>query len=299
MKTALYVLAASALGLACGTTTPPSQLVDARVAYQRASTSEGAALATTDLYDAKTALNEAEHSFKEDGDDPKTKSLAYVAHRRAISAQAKANTAKALQDKRTAEAQFQQFQQQNALALRDQLDSTKSALTQAQRDAEAARRARSEAEDKTRDLLNQINGLKAQPTDRGLVVTLSGSVLFATNKADLLPAAKTRLGEVANALKQDQRSMIVVGHTDATGGDDLNQRLSENRAKSVRTYLVSQGVPENRIRSEGMGKSQPVADNASPEGRANNRRVEIILENNGQQQQGAQSGMSGNAGGGR
>lgn len=281
MKTVLLAVAASALAMACGTTQPPSQLVDARVAYQRASTSEGAALVTPDLYDAKQALNEAEKSFSEDGDDTKARSLAYIAHRRAISAQAKGNAAKSMQDKRTAEAQFNKFKEQQALATREQLDNTKSALTAAQQEAENQRRARSAADDRTKDLLSQIEGLKTQQSERGLVVTVSGSVLFATNKSELLPAAKKSLSDVAKALKEDKRQLVVVGHTDSTGSDDLNQRLSEARAKSVRQYLVSQGVEDGRIRAEGMGETQPIADNASPEGRANNRRVEIILENGG------------------
>ena len=196
-------------------------------------------------------------------------------------------TAKSLQDKRVAEAQFDKFKEQQAVATRDQLDSTKNALTSAQQQAEAERRARTAADDKTRDLLSQIKGLQSQQTERGLVLTLSGSVLFATNRSELLPTAKTRLNEVSKALKEDKRSIVVVGHTDSTGGAELNQKLSNDRASAVRTYLLGQGVETSRLRSEGMGPSQPVADNASPEGRANNRRVEIILENNGQQQGGA------------
>lgn len=287
MKSVLLVLAASALGMGCASAQPPAQLIDARAAYQRASTGEGAALVTTDLHDAKVALNDAEQAFTEDGDEPKTQSLAYIAHRRSVAAQAKAVTAKSLQDKRVAEAQFDKFKEQQALATRDQLDSTKNALTSAQQQAEAERRARTAADDKTRDLLSQIKGLQSQQTERGLVLTLSGSVLFATNRSELLPTAKTRLNEVSKALKEDKRSIVVVGHTDSTGGAELNQKLSNDRASAVRTYLLGQGVETSRLRSEGMGPSQPVADNASPEGRANNRRVEIILENNGQQQGGA------------
>ena len=83
----------------------------------------------------------------------------------------------------------------------------------------------------------------------------------------------------ARALKEDGRSITIIGHTDSAGSDAANQKLSEARAEAVRTYLVSQGIPADHVKSEGAGESQPVADNKTPEGRANNRRVEIILQN--------------------
>jgi hypothetical protein len=83
---------------------------------------------------------------------------------------------------------------------------------------------------------------------------------------------------VADALKdQADHEITVEGHTDAQGSDASNIELSQGRAQSVREYLVGHGVPANRIKSEGLGESRPVADNNTPEGRANNRRVEIIV----------------------
>ena len=113
-----------------------------------------------------------------------------------------------------------------------------------------------------------------------MVITLSGSVLFATNKSELLPAAQTKLQEVARALtQQDKDSKILIeGHTDSQGADDMNMALSQRRAESVKNYLVSQGMAADRITAVGVGKQRPIADNASPEGRANNRRVEIIVQ---------------------
>jgi outer membrane protein OmpA-like peptidoglycan-associated protein len=277
------LLAALGLGLmvGCGSSRPPNQLIDARIAYQRATQNPGAPAVATDLYDARTALDTAERSFADDGDSDKTKSLAYVAHRRAIAVEGKAQAVAALESKRTAEAQLQAFQQQQAVATRQQLDRTKGQLTAAQQQAEAERQARTAAENKTQELLGQIEGIKTAQTERGLMLTLSGSVLFASGKSQLLPTSKRRLADVAKALKEDKRSMIVVGHTDATGSDEKNRKLSEDRANAVRHYLVSQGIEDKRIRAEGMGETQPIADNTSPEGRANNRRVEIILENMG------------------
>ena len=115
---------------------------------------------------------------------------------------------------------------------------------------------------------------------RGMVITLSGSVLFASAKSDLLPAAQLKLNDVANALiKEDPLSKIVVeGHTDSQGGVPYNQELSQRRAQSVRDYLVSRGIASDRVTAQGFGPSRSIADNNSPEGRANNRRVEIVVQ---------------------
>jgi len=116
--------------------------------------------------------------------------------------------------------------------------------------------------------------------DRGTVITLSGSVLFASNKYELLPAAQAKLGQVAEALlaNDPDSTFVVEGHTDSQGKAALNQTLSENRARAVRDYLVEHGVAADRITSTGLGPSRPVAENSSAEGRANNRRVEIVIQ---------------------
>jgi outer membrane protein OmpA-like peptidoglycan-associated protein len=112
-----------------------------------------------------------------------------------------------------------------------------------------------------------------------MVITLSGGVLFVTNKSDLLPGAQVKLGQVADALgTQDTESKIVVnGYTDSQGTAAYNQDLSQRRAQSVRDYLVTKGIASDRITAVGFGLNNPVADNATAEGRANNRRVEIVV----------------------
>jgi outer membrane protein OmpA-like peptidoglycan-associated protein len=115
---------------------------------------------------------------------------------------------------------------------------------------------------------------------RGMVITLSGSVLFTSGKSDLLPAAQLKLNEVAKALtEQDPEStMVVEGHTDSQGAAAFNQTLSQARAQSVRDYLVSRGIAGDRITAEGFGPTRTIGDNATAEGRANNRRVEIVVK---------------------
>ena len=115
--------------------------------------------------------------------------------------------------------------------------------------------------------------------ERGLVITLSGSVLFRSGESTLLPAAQTRLDQVAAALLSSPgRTLVVEGHTDSLGTDEDNQLLSQRRADAVRTYLIGRGYGAERIVARGLGESQPVAGNDTSEGRSNNRRVEIIIQ---------------------
>jgi outer membrane protein OmpA-like peptidoglycan-associated protein len=138
----------------------------------------------------------------------------------------------------------------------------------------------SDSEKRTADALAELATLAAvKEEERGLVITLSGGVLFRSAESTLLSSAQVKLDQVANALLAVRaRNLIVEGHTDSQGSKSYNQGLSQRRADAVRDYLVKRGYPADRIQSRGKGKGSPIADNASPEGRANNRRVEIIIE---------------------
>ena len=143
-------------------------------------------------------------------------------------------------------------------------------------------KARQEAEKRARDAMDKLAIAAAQVKEepRGTVITLSGNVLFPTAKWDLLPGAREKLDAVADALKnQTDHKMVVEGHTDAQGSESSNQELSQRRAQSVRDYLVSRGVPNDMISAVGVGQHRPVSDNTTAAGRANNRRVEIIIGN--------------------
>lgn len=119
-----------------------------------------------------------------------------------------------------------------------------------------------------------------EPAPQSEVITLrdAGNVLFDFDKSDLTPAAKAQLDTLMDKLRNaDVVSTKVIGHTDSKGSDAYNQALSERRASSVAAYLLSQGLAPNKLTSEGRGESEPVADNASDEGRAENRRVELHI----------------------
>ncbi|CAN5923991.1 hypothetical protein BH11MYX4_BH11MYX4_65430 [soil metagenome] len=126
--------------------------------------------------------------------------------------------------------------------------------------------------------LNRLAAVKQE--SRGMVITLSGGVLFASNESTLLPAAVLKLNEVADALIKGNpdSNMTIEGHTDSQGQRQYNMDLGQKRADAVKAQLVSRGVAADRIKSVGVGPDRPIADNKSAEGRANNRRVEIIVE---------------------
>jgi outer membrane protein OmpA-like peptidoglycan-associated protein len=247
----------------------PKELHDARDAYRGASKGPAAQYNPAQLHTAQQSLALAEKTFDEEGDSASTRDRAYVAMRKAQLADTQARIAALRAQQEAGEHAAQQQQAQQLAGAKDQL------AQEAER-----RRAAEEAARKAADELARLASVKQE--QRGLVITLSGSVLFASDKAELLPAAQQRLADVAKALNEGNpgAQIVVEGHTDAQGSATYNLDLSARRAEAVRTYLVSQGVDASRIRSQGLGLTRPVADNKSAEGRANNRRVEIVVQPN-------------------
>lgn len=267
---------------------PPHHLVEARAAYQRASQGPAATESPAQLHVAKTSLGVAEQTFSDEGDSPNARDRAYVALRKAELAEAQANIA--LYDKKTAlaAARVEKAKANTELATQRELKSTQVQLA-SERESNAGERAklasetqrRVDAERRANDALSALSKIGSVTKDeRGTIITLSGAVIFASGHSELLPTAKAKLDQVATALNAaDSTSKIVVqGYTDSRGSAALNQDLSTRRAESVKDYLVTKGVAGERLSSEGFGPSNPVADNGTAEGRANNRRVEIIVQ---------------------
>lgn len=126
----------------------------------------------------------------------------------------------------------------------------------------------------------ELQGTGVSVTRMGDNITLNmpGNVTFATDSADLSPQFFDVLNSVSKVLQEYDKTVVeVAGHTDSTGSDAYNQRLSERRAASVAQYLRSQNVAEQRLLTLGMGESRPVADNGTVDGRQANRRVEITM----------------------
>ena len=143
---------------------------------------------------------------------------------------------------------------------------------------ETARRAEEERAKTRAELARQLNiVLVTRQTARGLIVNMS-DVLFDTGLHTLKPGAREKLAKVAGIILAHPGLKIEVeGHADSTGGPAVNQPLSEKRAESVRSYLVSQGVDSNTITARGFGDTKPVADNGTAAGRQVNRRVELVV----------------------
>jgi outer membrane protein OmpA-like peptidoglycan-associated protein len=289
---------------ACATTAP-AQLVDARAAYTASSSGLAAKLSPTEIYDAKKVLDKANQEFDKNGDTEECRDLAYIATRKLGLAEVKARTE--LDRQKIAEAvkagvvvrddqvknsqlalastreELKQERQDNNAATTELRAANKAQgqeldKTAAQLDTE--KQARLSAEGKLAGAMKDLAAIAAVKEEaRGMVITLSGSVLFASGKFALLNTAMTKLDQVAEALKaQDaDKRMLVEGHTDSQGSDKVNQPLSLNRGNAVRDYLVTRGVAAEKITAVGMGSLRPIVDNKSAENRANNRRVEIVI----------------------
>jgi outer membrane protein OmpA-like peptidoglycan-associated protein len=112
----------------------------------------------------------------------------------------------------------------------------------------------------------------------GIAVTFESGVLYPFDSDQILPAGRENLRQLANSLRQyPETEVLIVGHTDSQGADDYNMRLSFRRAEAARAYLSAQGIDASRIRVEGRGEMEPVADNSTESGRAQNRRVEVAI----------------------
>lgn len=117
-----------------------------------------------------------------------------------------------------------------------------------------------------------------QTSDNQLQLSIPSDISFATGRDDIQPQLRPILNQFAQGLgQQPQMEVSIVGHTDSTGSDAINDPLSVNRAQSARDYLVSRGVSSSRIRIDGRGAREPIADNATEAGRARNRRIDIFL----------------------
>jgi len=306
MKTLQFLILVTFVALFIGcATVAPNELVNARSAYQLASQGSAEQLVPAELHKAHEALVLAEQSFLKDPDSQKTKDLAYVAQRKSEQAGALGAMAADKASKDKANADFRKKQTEIVKQGKQDLSDSeqRTAAAQAEIDKQAAvkevkdksdaefqkqqaeivkqgRQDLSDSEQRTAAAVAELAAIAAvKEEERGLVVTLSGGVLFRSAESTLLSSAKVKLDQVANALLSVRaRNLIVEGHTDSQGSASYNQGLSQRRADAVRDYLVQRGYPTDRIQARGKGKGSPIADNASPEGRANNRRVEIIIE---------------------
>jgi len=269
------------VGVGCATTAAPADLVAARAAYTQAQHGQAAQLSPADLHTAAEALASAERSFTDNGDTQDVRDLAYIAQRRAQIADARAKVAQSNQDEAKTVSAMHAYQANQVKVGAAQLGQANEKLAAQGQELSAEREGRIAADKRAAQAAADLAKFASVKQEaRGIVITLSGSVLFASSKAQLLPGAQIKLDGVAQTLSQQDRNskLVVEGHTDSQGAVAYNQTLSDQRAQVVREYLVSRGIVADRVTSRGFGAQRPIADNGSPEGRANNRRVEIVVE---------------------
>lgn len=264
----------------CGAAVP-RELATARDTVSRVNAGPTATNNPAGLHTAKQTLAAAEHYYDEEGDTQDTRDLAYTAERRAQTAEVRGRALAWSMEAERAEKSMREAEAARLNATSQELVQAKNQLQQQEQQLADERARRAEAEKRAADaaaMLAKFATVKQE--SRGMVITLSGNVLFETNKSKLFPNAEVKLNDVATALtQQDPDSQIVVeGHADSQGDDQHNLELSQARAEAVREYLVSRGIAADRIVAKGYGETRPVADNKSPEGRANNRRVEIVVQ---------------------
>jgi outer membrane protein OmpA-like peptidoglycan-associated protein len=268
--------------------TPPTELVDARAAYQRAAEGPSKQYTPAELHVAKNSLLAAERSYRDREDSWLIRSQAYIAMRKAQLAESLARTHMYQMGLAAAELRQELLEDQEAAktkaeleAATEALEEKEAAVEQTEQQLEAERKRREEAERRADMAAKDLARIAAvKQDDRGTVVTLSGSVLFASGKHELLPGAQAVLSQVAEALLagDPDATFVVEGYTDSQGKEDTNYTLSVNRANAVRDYLIQHEIAADRITAVGYGEDRAVADNSTPEGRANNRRVEIVIK---------------------
>jgi outer membrane protein OmpA-like peptidoglycan-associated protein len=296
MAAAGTMLALVALLSGCASApTPTPALEQARMAFSQAKAQGVGDLAPVEFDEASKALNRAETAESAETmnrqADLARKQIEYAV---AVAEQNRAeNRLEELQDEKqrvlldTREAQVEEARRQAEARAEEAERKAREAET-ARRQAESAREqaeaARQEAEEARREaeaLKQQLSELAAKQTDRGLVLTL-GDVLFETGKADLMAGAARSIDKLAEFLRENpERSVLVEGHTDSTGGESFNLSLSQRRADSVRSAIMARGISPRRVLARGYGEQYPVANNDTSAGRQQNRRVEIVVLNEG------------------
>ena len=260
----------AALG-ACATHRPPAELADARAAYTRAAAGDAPRSAPRALAGARQALDVAERAQVDDAGSNTARDLAYVAQRKALAAEASARGAQA-------EAEAAEAVALATSVRRGQLADEENRLESAEHKTDIE--ARPPSSRRAKEALDRLEPFAAiSESQGGTMVSIPASVLFEGRTAELMTTARERLHRVAEAVGEVRpRSVLVRGHTDRSGDDRRDVELSRQRALAVRQYLIAHGVAADRVRAEGAGNAVPAASNASPEGRNENRRIEIVVE---------------------
>ena len=255
-------------GLATACVQEPAELAQVRASYERAAANAAVRQrAGVELYEAEQALDRAEAAWQKEGNFDEAVHLAYLASR-------KVEIARVAAERRALEEEIAALPGQSALLLRQSEQRSAASLQSGSHRVHLST-------DREGDLEKLLEKLDAEPTERG-VVTL-GDVLFDFDQADPKPAADENFAILAEFLRTHPgRSVLIEGHTDGTGVLEYNFDLSRRRAMAVKSRFEEEGISPERILAVGYGPVYPVASNAIPSGRAQNRRVEVVLLGRGE-----------------
>jgi len=288
------VFALSVMFAACSTTpTTTSQLDQARGDFVAAQSNPSVASnAPLEFKAASDALDRANAAAAKKESLEEIDKLAYIAKQKIATAQeaakakqAESEVANAARQRDEIRLEARTVEANNAKAAADR---ARTAAEQAKMDADSARAQADAASSSARDeaaknaaLQQQLADLQAKQTERGIIITLS-DVLFQVDRAELSAEGMRTAQKVADVLMQEPQSVVQVeGFTDSTGTSSHNLDLSQRRAESVRNALIGLGVPSNKVGTRGYGEAYPVASNTDAGSRQLNRRVEIVLSQNG------------------
>ncbi len=295
------VLASAVMLAACSSTpTTTSTLEQARGEFIAANNNpQVSSFAPLEFKQASDALDAANAAAAKRESLTRVDQLAYLAKQKIATAQQVASQKAAEADIANAGRQRDQLrlQARTAEADRAKMDADRARMEaerakmdaqSAQAQANDATRAAQSAEAQTREaqaraaqLEAQMADLQAKKTERGMIITI-GDVLFGTNQANLTPEGMNTVRKLADVLNQNpNRTVLVEGFTDSTGTAAHNQELSERRAAAVASALTGMGIARERVAMRGYGEAYPVAGNVSAGDRQLNRRVEIVLSNEG------------------
>ena len=278
------ILAAGALISGCASRAPPrnDQLEQARISVRSLEQDPDAqAVAARQLRDAQADLKRANDAFEKHESAQEVTRLAYLAGW-------EADTGKAAADEHRARREL-------ALASGERSQQPQNASQQAQSQAPPAAAGRAEAQRAQNELQQEqqeLSQLKTRQTERGLELTLASDLLFSAGSAELKSGATLQINRLANFMRGNPKTRVIIeGYTDSTGTAAFNEELSAQRAQAVASALGMQGIAMSRITAIGRGQSHPAASNATPAGRQQNRRVDVILSNmSGRFAQGATGG---------